>query len=66
MMDIDNIAVLALATLYKPIRKNKRALRFHFTMLTAAFITVLLTNWNDEDLKDASFMIVKNITLLPA
>lgn len=48
-VDIANIAMLALATLYKPVRKNKQAVLFNLTMISAALVTVLLTDWDKDD-----------------
>ncbi len=46
--DCANIALLAASALYKPVRKDKRAVLFNITMASAALITVLLTDWDAE------------------
>ena len=46
-LDIDNLAALLVETLYKKVGNDKRAFVFHFSMLTAGVITVLLTNWGE-------------------
>ena len=48
IIDCANIASLALATLYKPVQKDKLALAFNTTMAAAAILTVLLTDWNKK------------------
>lgn len=62
-LDIENIVALALATLYKPVRKSRRALGFHISIITAALLTVLLTDWK---VKNASLQAGAPGTLLPA
>ncbi len=47
-LDIDNTKALLLATLYKPIRKEKKTLCFHLSMIAAASVVIALTNWNDK------------------
>jgi hypothetical protein len=47
-IDVANIAGMAADTLYKPIRKQKRAMLFHVIATTAALTTFLLTDWKDE------------------
>lgn len=47
-IDVANITALALATLYKPLRENKRVLCFHISVIAAAILTVSLTDWNAE------------------
>lgn len=46
--DIENVTALTLATLYKPLRKNKRALYFHIGIIAAALLTISLTDWNAD------------------
>ena len=45
-IDYINIALLASATFYEPIRKDKRAVVFNISMAAAALATVLLTDWD--------------------
>ena len=47
-IDIDTIGLLALTTLYKPIRKDKRAVAFNISMIVAGIVTVLLTDWDAD------------------
>lgn len=50
-IDPINVAGLALPTLYKGIRKDKKALAFHIGFVTLAAINVLLTDWNADTSK---------------
>ena len=47
-LDVGNIAGMAADTLYKPIRKQKRAMIFHLVATTIAIASVLLTDWKAE------------------
>ena len=47
-LDVANTEALLLATLYKPIRKEKKALYFNISMIAAASVVIALTNWNDK------------------
>ncbi len=47
-IDCANIALLAASTLYKPVRKDKRAVLFNLTMASAALLTVVFTEWDAE------------------
>jgi hypothetical protein len=47
-IDIENVSGLALATLYAPVRKNKRALYFHIGMIAAAVLAISLTDWDAD------------------
>jgi hypothetical protein len=49
--DVVNVAGLALLTLYKGIRKDKKALAFHVALVTLAAANVLLTNWDAKPSK---------------
>jgi hypothetical protein len=44
-IDTANVAMLALLTAYKGIRKNKRVLAFHVGFVALGAINVLLTDW---------------------
>jgi len=44
-IDYGNLAGLALLTLYKGIRKDKKALAFHAAFVALAAANVLLTDW---------------------
>jgi hypothetical protein len=44
-IDGANVALLALLTAHKSIRKNKRVLTFHVGFVALAAINVLLTDW---------------------
>ena len=45
-IDCANVAAMALTTLYKPIKKDKRALAFNLTMVALAVVNVALTDWD--------------------
>jgi hypothetical protein len=45
-IDLNIIGLLALATLYKPVKNDKHAVVFNMTIIAAAISTVLLTDWN--------------------
>ena len=47
-IDVGNIAGMAADTLYKPIRKQKRAMIFHLAATTLAIASVLLTEWKKK------------------
>lgn len=46
-IDCANVAGLALLTLYKGIRKDKKALLFHAAFVALAVANVLLTDWKE-------------------
>jgi hypothetical protein len=47
-IDIENVSALALATLYRPLHKNKHTLYFHIGMIAAAVLAISLTNWDAD------------------
>lgn len=47
-MDMENVKALALATLYRPLHRNKRALYFHIGIIAAAILTISLTDWEAD------------------
>jgi hypothetical protein len=44
-IDVANVALLALLTLHKSIRSDKRALRFHLGLVSLAALNILITDW---------------------
>jgi hypothetical protein len=49
-LDIDTLAALSVEILYNKIRKDKRAVIFHTSLLAAGIITVLLTDWGAQSM----------------
>lgn len=47
-LDSELLVLIALETIYKKIRKDKRAIAFQAGLLTTGITTVLLTDWNAE------------------
>jgi hypothetical protein len=45
-LDADTLALLLVEIFYNKIRRDKRAVLFHTSMLAAGIITVLLTDWD--------------------
>jgi hypothetical protein len=48
-IDVGNVGLLALLTLHKSIRNDKRALRFHLGLVALAMLNILITDWNAKD-----------------
>ena len=48
-IDLGNVALLALLTLHKNMRTDKRALRFHLGLVTLAALNILFTDWSAND-----------------
>jgi len=47
-IDIVNVAILAAATMYAGIRKDKHALTFHIGSVALLAVNVLLTDWKAD------------------
>lgn len=47
-IDLANVAMMAAATMYPGIQKDKRALTFHIGFVAVAALNVLLTNWEAD------------------
>lgn len=53
-IDYGNVAGLALLTLHKSIRKDKKALLFHSLFVALAAANVLLTDWKESSTQPAT------------
>jgi hypothetical protein len=49
VIDVGNVALLALLTLHKDIRSDKRALRFHLGLVGLAAVNILITDWKAKN-----------------
>jgi hypothetical protein len=49
LIDVGNVALLALLTLHKDIRSDKRALRFHLGLIGLAALNILILDWKAKN-----------------